>query len=166
MTHPLVRRWTWHTSSDSTKLGVEFHEDVGDVLALALSNMCVLHALGDNTKAAVARLLNTHVIIRILASKQEDHHLGLDLWVLRDELVEKSLDSHSDIWWPSDDHRVVVTDSTSVAPIGIDECTNEILRNGRVDLVTTHRVEDANTPGMEFVLVRHEELLTIETPAA
>ena len=63
MTHPLVRRRTWDPRSGPSKLGIELHQDVGDILALNPSDMCGLHALGDDAKAAIARFLDTHVVV-------------------------------------------------------------------------------------------------------
>jgi hypothetical protein len=41
------------TACRTSKLRVELHADVGDVLALALLHMRVLHALADNTVPAL-----------------------------------------------------------------------------------------------------------------
>ena len=47
------------TSSLSTKLGVDFQADVGDVLALALQYMLVLHTLRHHAVPALRRALDT-----------------------------------------------------------------------------------------------------------
>jgi len=56
---------------------------------------------------------------------------------LRNELVVQCLHRQSDIWWTIDDDWVGVPDFTSVALVRVDERTDEILSDGRVDLVTT-----------------------------
>lgn len=56
---------------------------------------------------------------------------------LRHELVVQCLHCQSDIWWTVGDDRIGVTYSTSVALVRVDECPDEILSDGRIDLVTT-----------------------------
>lgn len=56
---------------------------------------------------------------------------------LINKLAVQSLNCHSDIRWPVDDDWLTVTYFTAVALVRVDERTDEILSDGRIDLVTT-----------------------------
>ena len=107
----------------AAELGIEFHQDVGNVLPLAPLDVSILHTLRNHSVTAITRLLDPFIAYGILPSQQEDHHLRLSASSFSHDLVEKVSNAFGLIRRSFHDRRIRIGNFAAMAFVGVDEST-------------------------------------------
>src|SRR5689334_18368182 len=115
-------------------LCVDLHAHVGDVLRLSSSDVTRLHALGDETVATIARLLDTaiDVDVAIIDDEHQERRTSLELVAGSVEHVSNHVAATSEIALHDVWLLAASRDPTAVTLVDLHELDDELLHLGPV----------------------------------